>query len=115
MLSLLTGLLESWLTSWGFFKFRWVTVKWIATLAMMISAPFFIARWDREIAAISKAEGLVALQNPVYLQERMLYTAVGVGFIVTLILLSIISTLKPWIKKDRAIIHRKQAPAVETE
>jgi hypothetical protein len=115
MLSLLTGLLESWLTSWGFFKFRWVTVKWIATLAMMISAPFFISRWDREIAAMSKAEGLLALQNPVYLQERMLYTVVGVGFIITLILLSVISTLKPWIKNDRAGIHRKQAAAVEIE
>jgi len=30
--SLLTGFLESWLTTWGFFKYRWVTVKWIVTV-----------------------------------------------------------------------------------
>src|SRR5512146_3226361 len=33
--SLLTGLVESWLTTWGFFKYRWVTLKWIATVALM--------------------------------------------------------------------------------
>jgi hypothetical protein len=107
-LSLFTGLLESWLTTWGFFKFRWVTIKWIATLAMMISAPFFISRWDREIAAISKTQGLLALQNPLYLQERLLYTIFGVGFILTLFLLSVISTLKPWTRIDRDHQLRKK-------
>jgi hypothetical protein len=100
-LSLLTGLFESWLTHWGFFKYRWVTVKWIVTVAMMIFAPLFISQWDRSIVAISKVEGLLALQNPVYLQDRQLYTISGVAFIVALTLLSLISSLKPWTKMDR--------------
>lgn len=99
--SLLTGLFESWLTSWGFFKFRWVTLKWIATVAMMVYAPIFLAQWDRSIEAISRVEGLAALQNPVYLQYRLLYTISGVSFIALLCALSLISTLKPWMKKDR--------------
>lgn len=99
--SLLTGLLESWLTSWGFFKFRWVTVKWIGTAALMIYAPLFLARWDRSIEGISSVEGLAALQNPAYLQYRMLYTISGLSFIAILCALSLISTLKPWMKKDR--------------
>jgi hypothetical protein len=63
--SLLTGLLESWLTPWGFFKYRWVTVKWIMTVAIMLYAPLFISQWDRELQAISRVEGLLALQNPI--------------------------------------------------
>jgi hypothetical protein len=99
--SLLTGLFESWLTTWGFFKFRWVTLKWIATVAMMIYAPLLMAGWDRTIESISRAEGLLALQNPVYLETRWLYTASGVTFIAILIVLSLISTLKPWSRQDR--------------
>lgn len=99
--SLLTGLLESWLTSWGFFKYRWVTVKWLVTVAIMIYAPLFISQWDREIQAISKVEGLFALQNPTYLHDRFLYTLSGLGLILALILLSVISTLKPWTKQDK--------------
>ncbi len=100
-LSLLTGVFESWLTTWGFFKYRWVIVKWIATLGMMIYAPIFLSRWDRSLVAISKVEGLLALQNPAYLHDRQLYTLSGVTFIVILALLSLISTLKPWTRLDR--------------
>jgi hypothetical protein len=110
-LSLLTGIFESWLTTWGFFKYRWVTLKWIATLGMMVYATLFISRWDRAIAAISKVEGLLALQNPVYLHDRLLYTISGVTFIVILTLLSLISTLKPWTRIDRDRMNRRQALA----
>jgi hypothetical protein len=99
--SLLTGLFESWLTSWGFFKYRWVTLKWILTVAIMIYAPLFIAQWDRNIEAISRVEGLLALQNPAYLEYRLLYTLSGVVLIAALAGMSLISTLKPWTKADR--------------
>lgn len=107
-LSLLTGLLESWLTSWGFFKYRWVILKWIGTIAMMIYAPLFLAGWDRSIQAISKVEGLMALQNPLYLQYRLYYTISGLTFIALLIFLSVISTLKPWARKDGIRLNRGQ-------
>lgn len=100
-LSLLTGLFESWFTSWGFFKFRWVTLKWILTVAIMIYAPLFISQWDRSIQAISKVEGLQALLDPTYIQYRSLYTWSGVGLIAILAFMSIISTIKPWTRRDR--------------
>lgn len=105
-LSLLTGLFESWLTTWGFFKYRWVTVKWIVTLAIMVYAPLFLARWDRSLVAISKVEGLLALQNPAYMQDRWLYTLSGIAIIASLAVLALISTLKPWTKKDREKMRR---------
>ncbi len=105
--SLLTGLLESWLTTWGFFKYRWVTLKWILTLVIMIYAPLFISRWDNGLEAISKVEGLLALQNPVYLQYRLYYNLSAVVFISALLFMSVISTLKPWTKKDKAASNLK--------
>ena len=99
--SLLTGLLESGLTNWGFFKFRWVTVKWVLTVAAMIYAPLFIAPMDRNIQAISQIQGLLALQNPVYLHYRLLYTLSGTGLIAVLLFMSVISTIKPWSRQDK--------------
>ncbi len=97
--SLLTGLVESWLTTWGFFKYRWVTLKWIATVALMVYAPLFQARWLRELESISSVEGLAALQNPLYRQDQLLYTLSGIAMITALALLTVISVLKPWMKK----------------
>ncbi len=102
--SLLTGLLESWLTTWGFFKYRWVTLKWIVTVGLMVYAPLFQSRWLREIESISRIEGLAALQNPLYLQDQFLYTVSGIALVTSLVALSLISVLKPWMKKNRT--HR---------
>lgn len=107
--SVITGLLESWLTTWGFFKFRWVTVKWILTIGMMIYAPLFISKWDNGLEAISKAEGLLALQNPVYLDYRLYYNLSAAVFISALAFMSVISTLKPWTKQDKLKARGKEA------
>lgn len=96
-----TGLLESWLTTWGFFKYRWVTTKWMVTVGLMLYAPFFQARWVRGMEAISKVEGLAALQDPVYLQYRQFNLISAIVMIAALLALPIISTLKPWVKRDR--------------
>jgi len=110
-LSLITGLFESWFTSWGFFKFRWVTVKWILTVAVMIYAPLFISRWDRGVQAISRVEGLQALFNPTYIEYRSLYAWSGLALIAILAFMSVISTLKPWMRHDRlrASLERTEA------
>jgi|GEM_PF-3627079 len=38
--SLITGFLISYTTQWGFFRFRWVTVKWASIVALMVSGTF---------------------------------------------------------------------------
>lgn len=37
---LVTGLLYGIITKWGFFKYRWLAVKWILVLFMMISGTY---------------------------------------------------------------------------
>jgi len=43
--SLLTGLIYSLFTPWGFFKHRWVAVKWFITLYGVLFGTFFLGPW----------------------------------------------------------------------
>ena len=97
--SLLTGLLESWLTNWGFLKYRWVILKWAGTSVLIIYGAVFHSNLERSIESIAKTEGLRALQNPIYIQNWQLYTLSAIGIVATLAALSIVSALKPWAKK----------------
>ena len=47
---LLTGLVYSLMTPWGFFKFRWVTVKWIFAVMLISCETFFLGPWFAEMA-----------------------------------------------------------------
>ncbi len=100
ILSLITGLLSSWLTPWGFFQHRWVTVKWILTVGIIVSSPVLTSSWDRAMETISRAEGIMALQNPAYLQYQSLVIVTGIAKVATLLALQVVSVLKPWRRRS---------------
>ena len=96
---LLTGLVYSLMTSWGFFRFHWITVKWICTVTLILFGTFFLGPWVNEMAAISAAEYGAALTNPQYLyNEKMNMTWGSIQFGVNIFLV-VISVLKPWKKQ----------------
>jgi hypothetical protein len=104
--ALLTGLLISLFTNWGFFRFTWVTVKWIAAVSLVIIGTFFLGPWLNQMAAISDAERCLALENPVYLYNRQMLIILATVQVFTLIFLLFVSVLKPWgrmRKKKQAI------------
>ncbi|ARV60876.1 hypothetical protein BZZ01_21665 [Nostocales cyanobacterium HT-58-2] len=95
-LSLMTGGLLCWLTIWGFFKHYWVITKWVATVTLIVTGTIWLGPWVNQMTAISEAERLQALQNPIYVFDQK---AMLVGSIIqTLCVLAIIgiSVLKPW-------------------
>lgn len=99
---LLTGLVYSLMTPWGFFKFRWVTVKWVSTVLMILFGTFFLGPWLNEMAAISAKEYSLALMNPKYLYDEkmnMIWGTVQFGINIFLV---IISVIKPWKKIKRS-------------
>src|SRR5215469_16445848 len=53
LLALLTGFLESWLTNWSFFNFRWVTIKWIVTVVLILYGAIFQGLWIGEMVSLS--------------------------------------------------------------
>jgi hypothetical protein len=69
-LSLITGGLLCWLTIWGFTKHYWVIVKWIATVTLIIIGTAWLGPWTNAITAISQAQRLQALQNPLYIWDQ---------------------------------------------
>ncbi|HBX23328.1 MAG TPA: DUF2269 domain-containing protein [Desulfotomaculum sp.] len=101
--TLLTGLLFSWLTNWGFFKFNWVVVKWVATVAQILFGTFFLGPWTNGSTAIADAERLQALQNPTYLYFSQMNQYFGVLQVSLLIAVVFVSVFKPWGKNTKKI------------
>ncbi|HEX3044464.1 MAG TPA: hypothetical protein VHY08_06900, partial [Bacillota bacterium] len=97
-LTLLTGFLISWLTGWGFFKHRWVTVKWVLTFVPIITGGVWIRVLQEEMIQFSKAGGLKAMHNPAYLVDLQAFILVMSGLVLVLLFMMVISVFKPWKK-----------------
>jgi hypothetical protein len=96
---LITGLLISGLTPWGFFKTRWVAIKWILTVVCILFGTFILGPTVNEQPIITKDYGLDALMNDRYLANYF-YSVLGGAFqMLALAFMISISVLKPWRKK----------------
>ncbi|NTU68308.1 MAG: hypothetical protein HGB02_05440 [Chlorobiaceae bacterium] len=100
--SLLTGLCYSIFSHWGFFRHRWLTVKWIATLSAILFGTFFLGPWETAMMDISGKLGLAALQDTTYLDSQFLNLAFGSLQVSVLAILLFISIFKPWKAKPAA-------------
>ncbi len=96
---LLTGLLYSLFTKWGFFKHRWITVKWIITLTIMITGTVLTGPWIARMTDMSKELGMAVLQNDIYRTLNTNQLLLGSVMNATLIFALFISIFKPWKKK----------------
>jgi hypothetical protein len=99
--SLITGLLYSLFTNWGFFKHRWVTVKWIINVGGIVFGTFWLGPWLNSMPPISGALGLEALSDPTYVHCKTMNTWWGPLQVLTLIFAVFVSVLKPWRKGKR--------------
>ncbi len=95
---LLTGVVYSVFTGWGWFKRRWIIVKWGITIFGIIFGTFWLGPWVNELVPISKSHGLDAWIEPVYLHSRNMIFYWGMAQLSTLIFALFISVLKPWKK-----------------
>ena len=92
---LVTGLLISMITKWGFFKFYWVTVKWIITLALIISGIFCLLPWLNNMAAISNTQRQLFLQDFNYMHYRTMFLILGNIQVLVLVNMILLSMFKP--------------------
>ncbi|MDE6734580.1 MAG: DUF2269 family protein [Desulfovibrio sp.] len=92
----LTGLIYGLLTPWGFFRQRWVAVKWLVTAFCFASGWIFLGRWEAALLAMSEAAGNAALQEAAYRQVRSLHLAGSLVQAALLIFLVAISVIRPW-------------------
>ncbi len=98
---LISGLLISWLTPWGFFRHRWVAVKWILTVGCIFFGTFYLGPRVNGQPLISSALGSAALTDPVYLANRSANIAGGFLQLLLILFMTAISVLKPWKKASK--------------
>ena len=101
---LLTGLIYSSFSNWGFFKHNWLLFKWIVTIAAILFGTFFLGPWETKMMEISGNLGLSALSDDAYLYNERMNLVFGVVQCLILMITLFISIFKPWRK-------RKQKPS----
>jgi uncharacterized membrane protein len=67
---LLTGVIYSLFTNWGWFKHRWIMVKWCISIFGVVFGTFWLGQWLNLLPPISQTEGMAALSNSTYLHAR---------------------------------------------
>ncbi|SMF12954.1 hypothetical protein [Desulfovibrio gilichinskyi] len=97
---LITGFIFAWKTSWGFFKFRWVIIKWTVNVGFIIFGFLFYMPWLERMSEISGSIKLMALQTPEYLRNQLLNEITAFMVFGCLLLLVLISIFKPFGKSS---------------
>ncbi|MBW4490993.1 MAG: hypothetical protein KME12_24790 [Trichocoleus desertorum ATA4-8-CV12] len=94
--SVITGTLLCKLTTWGFFKYHWVSVKWIATTSLIIFGTFWIGPWTNAMTAISDTERIKSFANPLFMFNLKGVIIGGAIQASCLLAIIVISIIKPW-------------------
>lgn len=101
MTSLAIGIVYGVFTNWGFFKHRWIIVKWIITVAEILFGTFAYHPWlirNLEIIGQLKEE---AVHNAEYMTNNTWMEISGFFQAGLLLFLIVISVFKPWKAKKR--------------
>ena len=96
--SLLTGLMNALFTNWGFFKYKWITVKFFTVVCLILYGMFFLeARMLLnidllELNGASALESEAFLRNHAYIRYGLILEVAVFVFIIS------VSVFKPWKK-----------------
>ncbi|NDV82722.1 hypothetical protein D0T87_12125 [Bacteroides sp. 51] len=96
--ALITGLIYSIWTNWGFFKHPWIIVKWVMTILQMVFGTFVLGPYINDNVIIASQLRDAALTDPAFLanvESTQLWGTVQVSLLIVLI---VISVQKPWKK-----------------
>ncbi len=93
---LITGLIFSSCSNWGFFRHGWMILKWIITLVAILFGTFFLGPWERAMMHISGSLGMSSLSSQEYLYNEKMNVIFGALQVLVLMMVVFISILKPW-------------------
>ena len=94
---LLTGIIYGIWTNWGFFKHRWLTIKWILTVAAVLFGTFIMGPWVD--GNIYEDVAKYTMENSEFFSNVHNTIVWGGVQIFALLFLIAISVLKPWRSK----------------
>jgi uncharacterized membrane protein len=107
----LTSLIYSIWTPWGWFKHRWITVKWVICIYGIVLGTFFLGPWTNTLPPISQAQGLDALSDPQYVHARTMASVWGTLQAATLLFAIFVSVMRPWRHRRSASADKRGARA----
>jgi hypothetical protein len=94
--TLVTGILLSVLTHWGLFKHYWIIAKEGLMIVSILLGPIGMLAWTLKAVTMTSAEGLDALNNPVFIVNS---GQLWIGIILQILSVGgmfVISVFKPW-------------------
>lgn len=99
LLTVVVGIVYGLFTNWGFFKHRWITVKWIVAVVIILVGTFYYSPLLEQSLEIADQTRNAALDNPT-IATNTIQTLIS-SFLqgLALIFLVVISVFKPWKKK----------------
>jgi len=93
---LVTGLIYSSFSDWGFFKHNWIIFKWVVTVAAILFGTFYLGPWEANMMEISGKIGISSLSNSEYLHSEKMNLIFGTIQVLVLMTTIFISIFKPW-------------------
>ncbi|MDH6310455.1 putative membrane protein [Dysgonomonas sp. PFB1-18] len=103
MASLLIGIIYGIWTNWGFFKHKWLIVKWIMTILQILFGTFVLGPWVNENVEIASALRDAAMDDATLLHNVKMSQIWGtVQVAILVITFIVVSVQKPWRPKKKA-------------
>jgi len=103
---LVTGLIYSSFSNWGFFKHTWISIKWFVTVSAILFGTFFLGPWETNMMEISAKIGMSSLSDSEYLYNEKMNLIFGTIQVLVLMITIFISIFKPW--KSRVPMRKKK-------
>lgn len=99
ILTIITAIVYGAFTNWGFFKHRWITVKWIISILVIVVGTFYFSpKLDSSLEIANELRD-TAFTNPELIWNHQVSLIGAFVQASVLIFLVVISVFKPWKKK----------------
>lgn len=98
--SFFTGLAYSLCTNRGFFRHKWIILKWGMTLAMILCGSFFLGPWSTQMLEMTTSMGLAALEDPEFKQIYSQHMYALIMYMALFIVATVLSVYKPWEREE---------------
>jgi len=92
----ITGLIYSSYTEWGFFKYRWITIKWIITVSAITFGTFYLGPWIQKMIVLSSNQE--TFESYQYTSTQIKHFISGSVQAISLLFAVWLSVYKPWKK-----------------
>jgi hypothetical protein len=99
LVAIVTGVLLSLGTLWGFIRWYWLLVKQAATYVLLVLAPFTLHEWIVQMTNLSRA----GVAGAPYTDVQRLHIVASVITIAAAAAIITISVLKPWGRRKRRL------------